>query len=715
MILPVHDRLRAHVAHLLTSLYALPEADTPAIVLEYPPNRDLGDLGTPAAFELARRLRKAPKAIAQEIAGAFGTLEGVTRVAAAPNGYLNFFLERRSFLLDRLAAPQGSALRDAEDPAGRLRVDPARSSGKAIVEHTAINPNKAAHIGHLRNSALGDTLVRVLKFRGIPVEVQNYIDDTGVQVADVVVGFRVIEGKTLDEIREIADSTRFDYYCWDLYARVTDWYGNDKERLKQRADTLHDIEHGGNENAEIAAFIADRIVRCHLKTMGRMNVDYDLLTWEGDILRLKFWAQAFDVLKAKGAVYLQTEGRLAGCWVMKIDDDPTPNAPTPNSQGPRPGEPDKAGPTGTENAQPGAQRPQPEESPSPQPEEEEREKVIVRSNGVVTYVGKDIAYQFWKLGLLGRDFQYRVFTSRPHGPLWATCSSGGESDHPMFGGAAYVYNVIDVRQSYLQKLLKQALVAVGHPEGSERSHHFSYEMVALSHATARELGFAPPPDSEDAKRPFVEVSGRKGLGVKADDLLDTLIRNAGNEVGKRNAELGDEERLRIAQMIGIAAVRYFLVKFSRGKVIAFDLEEALSFEGESGPYIQYAVVRANNIFGKVQQRDGLDEAALLAALKDVPPGELTGENGNHELWSLVLEASRLDEIVEQVVRTLEFSVLAKYAFSLAQAFNAFYHRSPILNEERDEVRRWRAAAVIYLRDQLTRALDLMGIQVPTRM
>jgi arginyl-tRNA synthetase len=341
--------------------------------------------------------------------------------------------------------------------------------------------------------------------------------------------------------------------------------------------------------------------------------------------------------------------------------------------------------------------------------------VIVRSNGVVTYVGKDIAYQFWKLGLLGRDFKYRVFANRPHGPLWATISQDGVSAHPPFGSAAYVYNVIDVRQSYLQKLLKQALIAVGHPAGAERSHHFSYEMVALSHATARELGFAPPPDSEDAKRPFVEVSGRKGLGVKADDLLDAVIAKAGAEVGKRNAEMPVEEVQRTAEMIGIAAVRYFLIKFSRGKVIAFDLEEALSFEGESGPYIQYAVVRANNIFQKVQQRDGLDEAALLAALRDVPAAELSGENGGHELWALVLEASRLDEIVEQVIRSLEFSVLAKYAFGLAQAFNAFYHRSPILNEERDAVRRWRAAAVIYLRNQLTRALDLMGVAVPARM
>src|SRR5258705_7037222 len=358
MILPVHDRLRAHVVRLLMSLYSVDETAVPAIVLDYPPNRELGDLGTPVAFELARRLRKAPRAIAQEIAAAFGSLEGIRQVSAAPNGYLNFFLERRNFLLGRLS------------PAAPAQGRPA--AGKAIVEHTAINPNKAAHIGHLRNSALGDTLVRVLRFRGIPVEVQNYIDDTGVQVADVVVGFRVLAGKSLDEIRQIADTTRFDYFCWDLYARVTEWYEENKERLAIRAETLHDIEHGGNENAEIAAFIADRVVRCHLKTMARMNVDYDLLTWEGDILRLRFWAQAFEVLKAKGAVYLQTEGRLAGCWVMAIQEDleahPKSQVPNPKSQ------------EETVNDQ----------TPTPKEDEdegEEREKVIVRSNGVVTYVG----------------------------------------------------------------------------------------------------------------------------------------------------------------------------------------------------------------------------------------------------------------------------------------------------------------------------------------
>ena len=683
MILDVQRHVHDRVSDAVRRQFSL--TDVPAFAIEVPPQRALGDLAVTVAFQLARTLRKPPRVIAQELAGALGGIPGVTRVVASPNGYLNLYLDRPSYMLARVR--------------GEVRATPTETE-KAIVEHTAINPNKAAHIGHLRNAALGDTIARVLRFRGTPVEVQNYIDDTGVQVADVVVGFRHLAGKTLAEIRTIADTSRFDFYCWDLYARVTEWYDDDTERLKTRADTLHDIEHGGNENAEIAAFIADRIVRCHLKTMARMNVDYDLLTWEGDILRLKFWAQAFEVLKAKRAVHLRTEGRLAGCWVMPIQEDleATPNSATPKSQ---------LLPTTNSQAAEGTEE-----------DAEEREKVIVRSNGVVTYVGKDIAYQFWKLGLLGRDFNYRKFADRPQGPLWATSSTDGAANHPSYGGASYVYNVIDVRQSYLQKLLKQALIAVGHREGAERSHHFSYEMVALSHATARELGFAPPPDSEDAKRPFVEVSGRKGLGVKADDLLDTVIHKAGAEVVKRNADLDEAELTRTGQMIGIAAVRYFLIKFSRGKVIAFDLDEALSFQGESGPYIQYAVVRINNIFRKLRERDGLDEAALVAALAAVPAGELTGDNG-HELWALVLEAARLDEVVEQVVATLEFSVLAKYAFGLAQAFNAYYNlqpsRSSILNEERDDVRRWRAAAVIYLRNQLTRALDLMGIAVPARM
>ena len=672
MILPLHEQLKARVRAVLAERYQISDPDL-NVPVEMPPNRTLGDLGTPVAFDLARRLRKAPRVIAQEIADALGPLPGITKVEAAPNGYLNVFLDRPAFLLARLGV------------AGTLPATPPRSD-KTIVEHTAINPNKAAHIGHLRNSALGDTLVRALRFRGTPVEVQNYIDDTGVQVADVVVGFREFAQIDLAGAQQLAVTTRFDYYCWDLYARVTEWYDGDKERLKIRAATLHDIEHGVEPTASLAAFIADTVVRAHLKTMARLNIDYQLLTWEGDILRLKFWARAFAVLKQTGAVFLQTEGRLAGCWVMKIEDAPATDAAAP--------------------------------ADAAADDAEEREKVIVRSNGTVTYVGKDMAYQFWKSGLLGHDFHYRPFAKRLTGDtLWATTSdtSLAVADHPAFGAAAATYNVIDVRQAYLQKLLKQALSAIGHQAEADRLTHFSYEMVALSHATAKELGFAPPPDSEDAKRPFVEVSGRKGLGVKADDLIDRVIAKAQSEVERRQPELSDAERRRIAEDIGIAAVRYFLIKYSRTKVIAFDIDEALSFEGESGPYLQYAVVRANNIFQKLQDRLGLDEAAMLAPLPTMPPDFINGSDGDHELWALVLEASRLDDVIEQVVRTLEFAVLAKYGFGLAQMFNAFYHRAQILNEERDDVRRWRAAAVAYFRLQLTRMLDLMGVAVPPRM
>ncbi len=668
MILPIHRLVRARIAEAVTRLYDIPPDDPvlSAIPVEPAPRRALGDLAVPLAFELARRLRKAPRAIAQELAAALGAIEGVSRVEAAPNGYVNVFLDRPSFVRQWLG--------------GGLAPVPA--AGKAIVEHTAINPNKAAHIGHLRNAALGDAFGRLLRFLGRDVEIQNYIDDTGVQVADVAVGFRELEHKALDEVRTLADAGRFDYYCWDLYARVTEWYAEDKERLKIRARALHDIEHGGTDTADMARFIADRIVRAHLKTMRRMNIGYDLLTWEGDILRLHFWTHAFEFLKKTGAVFLQTEGKLQGCWVMRIDD------------------------TAGDGAAPS--------EPAPEGEEEPREKVIVRSDGTVTYVGKDMAYQLWKFGLLGKDFHYRIFENGPP-PLWSTTSNpdAAVSGAPPFGRASWVCNVIDTRQSYLQKLLKQALAALGYVEQASHSIHYSYEMVALSHATARELGYDT---SDDADRPFVEVSGRKGLGVKADDLLDRLAEKAANEVSKRNPELAATEVRAIANAIATAAVRYFMVKFSRGKIIIFDIDEALSFEGESGPYLQYAVVRANNIFHKLQERHGIDEAGVIAALGEAPDTVLTAQDDEaHDLWGLVLEAARLDEIVEQAVRTLELSVVAKYAFGLAQAFNGFYHKYSILNEERADVRVWRAAAVAYYRMQLAKALELMGCTVPAKM
>ena len=713
MILPLHPDLRRAITSALGKLYGLAPDAMPPIVIEYPPNRKLGDLAVTVAFDLARVLRKPPRVIAAEIAEAAGR-EGLGRLEATGAGYLNLFLDRPRFARVRIG--RGPSARASED------------GEKTIVEHTAINPNKAAHVGHLRNAALGDTLCRLLRFRGADVEVQNYIDDTGVQVADVVVGLRELEGKDVGDVRRLAAEPRFDYYCWDLYARVTQWYEEDDARLSYRRDALHDLEHDADPTAAMARAVTGSIVRCHLRTMARLGVEYDLLSWEGDILRLAFWDRAFEILKASGAVRLQADGRLAGCWVMPIDDAGAAAA-TPDAGGAA--APPDAGEAGMSPGAAGGVA-----------DPDARLKVIVRSNGTVTYVGKDIAYQLWKFGLLGRDFHYRRLDAQPSGrPLWTTSSAaapdrggpatrpgggaappdaegpatppGGDlaapDAEPRFGRAAAVYNVIDTRQSYLQRLLAQALAALDHPKEAERSIHFSYEMVALSRNTARALGHG-----DDDGKAFVEVSGRKGLGVKADDLLDQVTARAGQEVAARHPDLAEGERRRTAGIISTAAVRYFMIKFSRGKVIAFDIDEALSFEGETGPYLQYAAVRARKILQKLQERSGLAAADIAPGLATTPGDPLAGPAGD-ELWGLVLEASRLDEVADQAVRTLELSVLAKYAFGLAQRFNGFYHSSPVVAESDEPTRLWRAAGVAWFEAQMTRALALMGCEVPDRM
>ena len=672
MILPLHLNLRDRITSALSARYDLGPGTMPAISIEYPPNRQLGDLATTVAFELARTLRKAPKLIAAELSETLGDLGGLGRVEATGAGYLNVFLDRAAFARTRI---------------GHSNADhPSDLHPKTIVEHTAINPNKAAHVGHLRNAALGDTLCRLLRFRGAEIEVQNYIDDTGAQVADVIVGLRELEHKGLEDVRQLAAEPRFDYYCWDLYARVTEWYEVESDRLSYRQATLQDLEHDRDPTAAIGRVVTNRIVQCHLQTMARLGVEYDLLSWEGDILRLEFWNYCFEILKASGAVFYQKDGRLAGCWVMPIEEGVRPEDTEPDSEETN--------------------------------EEDAKLKVIVRSNGTVTYVGKDIAYQMWKFGLLGRDFHYRWFGLQDSGrPLWSTSSVDTaspvtERPVPTFGRAGAVYNVIDTRQSYLQALLVQALTALEHPQEAEQSIHFSYEMVALSHATARTLGYGTDDDTED--KPFVEVSGRKGLGVKADDLLDQVTDYAEREVSKRHDDLDAEERRHIATLIATAAIRYFMIKFSRGKVIAFDIDEALSFEGETGPYLQYAAVRASKILQKLEAQGGVTTSALLDGLPSTPTHGLTAPAGD-TLWDLILEASRLDEIAEQAVRTLELSTLAKYGFGLAQRFNGFYHSCPVLPEPDSAVRAWRAAGVAYFHSQMTRTLGLMGCEVPERM
>ncbi len=548
--------------------------------------------------------------------------------------------------------------------------------GKVLVEHSSINPNKAAHIGHLRNAILGDTFVRLLLFSGREVDIQNYIDNTGVQVADVVVGFVHIEKKTRAEIEALAAAPRFDFYCWDLYARASQWYAQDKQNLQARSATLHAVEEGNNETAAIADLISTAVLRRHLETMDRLDIEYDFLPRESEILHLHFWDAAFTKLREAGVLTYETEGKNKGCWVMRRAGTSKPPA------------------TG--------------DIPTTDEDRitEKDQKVIVRSNGTVGYVGKDIAYHMWKFGLLGRDFEYRKFYRYPNGRDCWISSTKGEKDHPHFGDVAEIYNVIDARQAEAQNTVIEALRGLGHNEAADRYTHFSYEMVALTPRCAAELGYEL--SEEDKARPWIEVSGRKGFGVKADDLMDALIASARTEVDSRHPELSEAERSSIAEQIAIGALRFFMLKYTKPSVIAFDFKDALSFEGETGPYAQYAVVRATNIFRK----GGFDPENISNA-PDFGKS-LTAPEGD-EIWELWLAAAKTSYLVSQCIATTEPAYLAKHAFQMAQLFNTFYHRHPILAEPDEGRKTFLLATAAVVRRELIRVLAVLGIEVPSVM
>jgi arginyl-tRNA synthetase len=652
-------RIRAALAAHILQHYQL----NVNIVTEKPPRIEMGEVSSPVCFELAKRLKRPPRQIAQEIAAQLPAIEGIERVEIAGGGYVNFYFLRAAFLAGSLMEAGASASNAAPD------------APKCIVEHTNINPNKAAHIGHLRNAALGDTFVRILRRAGRRVEVQNYIDNTGVQVADVVIGFLQIAGKTAAEVRALAAEPKFDYYCWDLYASVARYFEEDKTRLALRGQTLQSIEAGAGDAAEIANIVAPAIVRCHLSTMERLGIEYDLLPRESEILHLKFWDAAFELLKQRNAIHLAASGKNAGCWVMRMD---------------------QSGVEADANA------------------EDDDAKIIVRSNGTVTYVGKDIAYQLWKFGMLGRDFRYGKFHTYPAGhTVWETVSTTGDSSAPAFGKAAIVYNVIDARQAYLQNVVVAGLRALGYEEQASRSVHFSYEIVALTPRCASELGYTL--SEEDAKKPYVEVSGRKGLGVKADDLLDQLEAAARAEVDERHPDSPDFERAGIAHAIAIGALRYFLLKFTRTAIIAFDFKDALSFEGETGPYCQYAVVRARNIFRKLRDEQPEFDAASLENVDAGAAAALFAGSDGNAFWELAFLAASLDTQIDAAVGAQEPAFIAKYAFQLAQAFNLFYHHHHILTESDPAKKKFLLQLSRLAEVQLVAALELLGIESPEKM
>ncbi len=671
---------KALAERIRTALRTLYQIEVESVVLEQPPELAFGEFATPIAFELARKLRKAPKKIAEEIVTALGSVPGFAPLALAGAGYINARLDRSAFVQ---AFASGGGV-----PASARALH-------SLVEHTSINPNKAAHVGHLRNAILGDTFVRLLRAAGQKVDVQNYIDNTGVQVADVVVGLQHLEGLSLTGVqslmKRLADhSERIDFYCWDLYARVSSWYGAVPEeaaaRKKLRFDTLHALEAGGNDTAEIAELVSTAILRRHLETMLRLDIEYDLLPRESEILHLHFWDLAFEQLKTKGVLYFETEGKNKGCWVMT----------RPGSASEEKAAVAKVLETETRSESPVRQAP------------DEDAKVIVRSNGTVTYVGKDIAYHLWKFGLLGRDFAYRRFFPYADRECWISAETG-EKEHPHFGGAQAIYNVIDARQSDPQANVIEALRCLGYTEQAAHYTHFSYEMVALTPRCALDLGYEV--SEEDRARPYIEVSGRKGFGVKADDLIDKLIVATRAEVDNRHPELGDAERDATAKAIAVGALRYFMLRFTRNSVIAFDFKDALSFEGETGPYLQYAVVRTRSIFRKA----GTTPEEALTALKsaDIAP-YLSGE-GSTGIWEVWLRAAKTTLLLDQCIASAEPAYLAKHAFQLAQDFSNFYRLHHILSEEDPARKALLLATAAVTQRELIRSLGWLGISAPQVM
>ncbi len=636
----LQEKLGNDIASLLGDSYDLAGS---AWGFSLPAERKFGDLSTTLAFALAKTTKSKPFLLANDIVARLqGRLAEVDEVRVAGGGFINFFLRRDAFIL-------------AQQRDQNLTLPPRNE--KVIVEHTSINPNKSAHIGHLRNSCLGDVLARCCRFLGYEVEVQNYIDDTGIQVADVVWGLLHYRKMDLAAIKKVPDLAAM---LWDLYAEVNRIFAEDEALAAQRREVHKKIEDKAGPEYEVCLHVAQQVLLDHIRTMERIGIQYDLMARESDVIALDFFKAAAAELTASGVMFPSADPEKKGCLVIHY-------------------------------------------------QREKIEKIIVRSNDTITYVGKDIAYNLWKFDLLGRDFFYRPFHSYTDGhPVSMTASAPADAPAPPrgFGRGRRVYNVIDVRQSYLQNLIAQVLTQLGHPEAGANFVHFSYEMVALTPACVGEMGLLLEPGEES--KPYIEVSGRKGRAVKADDLITMLEEKSLREVKARNPELAAAEALKLARAIAVAALRYFMVKFNLNTVIAFDFKEALNFEGDSGPYLQYALVRLNSILKKASSAD-LEAASASNGISILPDGE------KELYWEMVLHLSLLETQVEYALANHELSSLAATAYGLCQKFNHYYHLFPILAEKDPARRALRLALVLLFKNKVEKLLFLLGIEIPERM
>jgi len=605
-----------------------------------PPNPELGDISSPVGLRLSRETHKAPGMIAKELAETIDSTaiwRLIGGVEAHDSGYVNFRTNWGLFvyeLLESILRPEGGVLK-LDAPGARKRV---------AIEHTNVNPNKALHIGHARNLVLGDSLVRTMKRLGHEVQTLNYIDDSGAQVADVIVGL-----KFLHISDKAPEGVKFDAYCGDVvYTKVNQVYDRDPSLKEKQRLVLREIEKGSGEISDYAERIVSQILAAQLQTCWRLGARYDLLNWESHILRTGMWNEVFEELKSKGIAVLETEGVNAGCWVVKdreLGDD----------------------------------------------------KVLVRSDGTVVYVAKDIPYAAWKIGLVGDRFSYRVYGTQPDGStLWSTTgvkSDGPEAGapaHPRFGGADLAISVIDSKQSRLQKVVSRVLERMEGKE-NERYLHRAYEVVALSKRSAESLGLT-------VEKEFVHMQGRKGIYINVDTVLDALKKKSAEETKRRNPERSDEWVDTVADALAVAAFRFELVKQDPDKMIAFDLESSLRLQGDTGPYLLYSYARASRILVKSGGKEAVISEA--SAKKLTHPKEV----------ALLKLVSTYDKSVLEAERYLSPKEVATYAHSLAATFSEFYEAVQVNSEPDPSVREARLAMIEGFRLILKDALGLLGIQ-----
>lgn len=634
-----------------------------------PPRKEFGDLTCNVAFQLGKQLKKAPPRVAAELighikaqieqGGSGGSL--VHSVEPHPAGYINF---RADYA--RLSPATLGRVLSAPEAYGNHDLGGGRH---VVIEHTSVNPNKALHVGHMRNVVLGDTLRRIMGAANYRATVLNYIDDSGLQVADIVVGFRFAGF----QVEPHSKDQKFDQYCGDeVYIKINELYERDPALAEKRKLVLKEIEEGRSEIARFAAEITLRVLGEQLKTCWRMKARYDLLNFESQIVHSMLWSRTFELLKKEGIARLEEEGKNKGCWVIDAEG-------------------------------------------------EEENKVIVRSDGTATYMAKDIPYAAWKLGLVDDPFRYRKFASQWDGStLYATALPDGEDDggkekekknkedgekegRQQFAGGERVITVIDSRQARLQRIISQVLARIG-GTGGRQYHHLSYEAVTLSSDTARSLGI------DIGERQFMHMSGRKGVYVNADYVLDTLHRKAYEEVKARNPEFSEEILHEIAEEIAISAIRYNLVRQDLDKIITFDVKESLSLEGDTGPYLQYAYARSQRILEKAGARIGGGQEVV----KSVAGARFELLTHESEI-GLIKEIAKMDIVVEDAARSLGVKALARYAYSLATAFNLFYERVPVLKEEDRDVLAARLALVRASGIALKNALGLLGVTALERM